>query len=177
MATEPDIAEAAPADIPAIVALAGRIWRAHYPPIIGTAQTEHMLARMYDPGLIAREIGELGYAWRLVSLAGEPVGYLSWLHEPAAASVKLSKLYLDPARHGQGVGTAMLAHAEAAARALGARRLYLYVHKRNAKALRAYERNGFAVEADVVNDFDGFVLDDWRMGKTVGPGGVDRVLG
>jgi GNAT superfamily N-acetyltransferase len=164
------IEAAKPADIPLLRDLAGRIWRAHYPPIIGAAQTEAMLARMYDAGTIRREMTELGYAWSVVRLDGEAIGYLSWLHEPAAASVKLSKLYLDPARHGSGIGAAMLAHVEREALALGARRIYLFVHKRNAKALRAYERNGFTREADVVTEFgDGFVMDDWRMGKAIQP--------
>jgi GNAT superfamily N-acetyltransferase len=157
------------ADIPLLRALAERIWRAYYPPIIGEAQTEHMLARMYDPEHIRREMGGLGHAWRIARIDGEAAGYLAWLHEPESASVKLSKLYLDPARHGGGLGSAMLAHVESEARALGARRLYLFVHKRNAKALRAYERNGFAREADVVTEFGaGFVMDDWRMGKRLG---------
>jgi GNAT superfamily N-acetyltransferase len=158
------------ADIPLLRELAGRIWRAHYPPIIGAAQTEYMLARMYDAEALRREMTTLGYAWRIAWLDERAVGYLSWLHEPESASVKLSKLYLDPALHGRGLGSAMMAEVEREARALGAQRLYLFVHKRNAKALRVYERNGFIREADVVTEFgDGFIMDDWRLAKALQP--------
>jgi ribosomal protein S18 acetylase RimI-like enzyme len=38
------------------------------------------------------------------------------------------------------------------------------VNKKNQKAIRAYERAGFAVAESVINEFgDGFVMDDYRM--------------
>src|SRR5205085_8592290 len=46
------IAPLADADVETLCALACEVWRAHYPPIIGTAQTEYMLAERYVPALI-----------------------------------------------------------------------------------------------------------------------------
>ena len=47
---------------------------------------------------------------------------------------------------------------------LGAGEVSLYVNKKNQKAIRAYERAGFAVAESVINEFgDGFVMDDYRM--------------
>ena len=56
--------------------------------------------------------------------------------------------------------------AENAARARGCAALVLNVNKRNAQAIRAYERSGFtAREAVVVDIGGGFVMDDYVMAK------------
>ncbi|HEX7470237.1 MAG TPA: GNAT family N-acetyltransferase, partial [Verrucomicrobiae bacterium] len=83
---------------------------------------------------------------------------------------KLHKLYLLPETHGRGLGSLLLQHCEREAGKLGARRLMLAVNKRNAKAIAAYQRNGFAVADSVVTDIGGgFVMDDYIMAKDLIP--------
>jgi ribosomal protein S18 acetylase RimI-like enzyme len=80
--------------------------------------------------------------------------------------MKLHKLYLLPELHGRGLGSRLLEHCQDEARRQGARRLILAVNKRNARAIAAYRRNGFAVVESVVTDIGGgFVMDDYLMGK------------
>jgi len=67
-------------------------------------------------------------------------------------------------RHGQGLGRAGLARVMQVAAAAGAREVSLTMNKNNHKAIRAYERAGFAIAESVVNEFgDGYVMDDYRM--------------
>ena len=49
-------------DIPAVVEMAGVIWREHYPGIIAHEQIEYMLARMYAPEVIRTEMAD-GVCW------------------------------------------------------------------------------------------------------------------
>ncbi len=71
-----------------------------------------------------------------------------------------------PELHGRGLGSRLLQHVEREVRQLGARRLILSVNKRNAKAIAAYQRNGFVIAESVVTDIGGgFVMDDFIMTK------------
>ena len=154
---------ATPAEIPLLQSLAREIWRAHFPGIISVEQIEYMLDRMYATEIIDREM-RAGACWELIREGAEAVGFLSYSHDPAAARLKLHKLYVQVERHGHGLGRASLNHVLAAAAALGAREVSLYVNKNNQKAIRVYERAGFVVAESVINEFGGgFVMDDYRM--------------
>jgi ribosomal protein S18 acetylase RimI-like enzyme len=79
---------------------------------------------------------------------------------------KLYKIYLHPAWQGRGLGSLLLRHCEREVCKLGAERLLLTVNKRNAKAIAAYQRNGFAIKESIVMDIGrGFVMDDYVMAK------------
>jgi len=89
-------------------------------------------------------------------LDGVPSGYTMVVFgEPedadAAASVtvrptvELSKCYALPAAHGSGLAAALVERSAEAARARGARSLWLGVNQQNARANRFYEKQGFAL--------------------------------
>jgi ribosomal protein S18 acetylase RimI-like enzyme len=160
-------------DLPAIAALAARVWRAHYPGIISPAQIEYMLARMYDLRVLEREVREDGIRYERVEEGGALVGFASWGRREQEedgggeeTTAKLHKIYVDPDRQRRGLGRRLLAHVEGRAREAGFRKLVLKVNKRNAGAIAAYQRCGFAVAAGAVTDIGGgFVMDDWIMEK------------
>ncbi len=153
-----------PGDIGALTQLARRIWHAHYPGIITTAQIEYMLEQRYRPELVHGELGRDDVWWELASVHDHPVGFSSCLLTDEPREMKLDKLYVDPARHGTGVGTQLLQSVRARARSLQCRRLVLAVNKHNASAIAAYRRWGFRIERSVVTDIGaGFVMDDYFM--------------
>jgi GNAT superfamily N-acetyltransferase len=150
-------------DLPTIARLADRIWRAHYPGIITHAQIDYMLAQRYALPVLSEQFHTSGHAFRLAVLDDTPVGFLHVFPEDDAV-IKLDKLYLLPEHHGQGHGQVMLRAALDHARACGAKMLRLTVNKRNQKALTAYLRAGFVVEAAVTTDIgQGFVMDDFIL--------------
>jgi ribosomal protein S18 acetylase RimI-like enzyme len=165
-------------DIEIVRALATEIWREYYPAIITNEQIDYMLARMYGADVIRSELAE-GVTWELAvsDTAGsrrrdEPIGYLSLGYDPHANALKLHKLYLQPRLHGQGIGRQMIEHVVAAARDLGAGRVWLQVNKHNVRAIRAYERAGFVITGELLVDIgDGFVMDDFVMARVLGEGG------
>lgn len=163
------IREADPGDIPLIRDLAERTWRACYPGMISPQQIEYMLERMYDPAVLADEIGS-GTLYLLVFAQGKPAGYLAFSDVRDDREILLHKLYVLPHLQGQGLGRRMLDEARRRATALGARRIGLYVNKRNDRALKLYARYGFVKAAAVVNDIGGgFVMDDYRMELELDP--------
>jgi ribosomal protein S18 acetylase RimI-like enzyme len=162
-------------DIPMLRELATTIWRSSYRTIISGAQIEYMLAMMYGSDVIAKEMSS-GVTWELILDGAEPVGYLSFGQEAGTADVKLHKLYLLPPARGAGIAQRALGRLRDAAAALGGRRLWLQVNKRNTQAIRAYERFGFRVAHGIVCDIGGgFVMDDYVMTFDIAAGGRSGV--
>jgi GNAT superfamily N-acetyltransferase len=167
--TEPvsiaQIVSASEEHLPAISKLAGLIWREYYPSIITPEQIEYMLAAMYSLEKLRTELRD-GIRYERLLVGGELAGFASFGETEGAGEFKLHKLYLNPAKHGRGLGSLLLAHCEQEAQKLGARRLILNVNKRNAKAIAVYQKNGFRITDSVVLDIgNGFVMDDYVMAK------------
>ena len=142
------------------------IWRACYPGIISNAQIDYMLTRMYSLDVLRDEIHSQGIHYNCLLMDGKLVGFASYGPTSAPGVMKLHKLYLLPELHGRGLGSRLLQHVENEVRAGGGRRLILSVNKRNAKAIAAYQRNGFVIADSVVTDIgNGFVMDDYIMAK------------
>lgn len=150
-------------DYEQVYALAAEIWQVAYKDIISQEQIDYMLPMMYAPAVIARELRE-GVVYEFALDGDKRIGIISF--GPYGDGVmKLHKLYLLPSYHGHGVGSQMLQHVIAAARAKGGQRLILNVNKQNSRAIKAYKRNGFVVLADVKNAIgNSFYMDDYVMG-------------
>ncbi|HEY3897240.1 MAG TPA: GNAT family N-acetyltransferase [Chthoniobacter sp.] len=154
-------------EIPALRALAERIWRVSYAIMLSPAQIDYMLSWMYAPETIAREMAE-GVLWEGAWLDGEFVGFHSCTPEPAAHRLKLNKVYLLPEYQGQGLGQQLLDRVHLLAARCHARQVWLQVNKQNARAISAYCRSGYVVERSAVFDIGGgFVMDDFIMTRDV----------
>jgi ribosomal protein S18 acetylase RimI-like enzyme len=158
------------ADVEAVCALARRVWREHYPPIIGSEQTEYMLAQRYAPRVVREEIESARIWWDTLRENGELVAFASSFAAQAPGEVKLDKLYVDTARQRRGYGRMLIDHTCERARRAGAATLILAVNKHNAKAIAAYMKHGFRIREAVVKDIgSGFVMDDYIMVRDCSP--------
>lgn len=158
-------------DLSAVQRLAHVIWHAHYPGIITAAQIDYMLARGYAPEALAAFLDRPDRGLELAAVDGEPVGFAAWYVADEPGEVKLDKLYVLQSHQRHGLGRRLIERVADLARAAGAATLILNVNKRNAQAIRAYERHGFAIRAAVVNDIgNGFVMDDYLMAKSLRAG-------
>ena len=155
-------------DIPAVRRLADVVWRAYYPGIVPLAQIDYMLARGYSDEALAKLVRDEGAGLALARVDGALSGFAAWHRSGEPATTKLDKLYVHPEQHGRGLGRALIAYVEAAARRDGARTLILNVAKRNVKATAAYVACGFATrEATVIDIGNGFFMDDYVMAKAL----------
>ena len=155
-------------DVDALCSLAREIWRAHYPPIIGSAQTEYMLAQRYDPAVIRAELDRSDIWWVVLREGETMVAFASGLIDNAR-ELKLDKLYVHPSRQRSGFGGLLVEHMCERARALGLTAVTLAVNKHNHAAIGAYRKYGFKIRDSVVKDIGGgFVMDDFIMVRACG---------
>jgi ribosomal protein S18 acetylase RimI-like enzyme len=154
-------------DVETLCRLACDIWRQHYPAIIGSAQTEYMLAQRYVPAIIRDELARGDIWWDVLRVNEEMIAFASSF-PTEAGEVKLDKLYVHPARQREGYGGMLLAHTCERARQRGYVTLVLAVNRHNEKAIAAYRKHGFEIREAVVKDIGGgFVMDDFIMQKQV----------
>ena len=154
-------------DIPVVQALAGEIWRRHYPGILSIEQIDYMLAHGYSHEALTRFVTGDDAGLVLAEHDGRAIGFAAWYRVDDTAT-KLDKLYVLPEHHGAGVGRALIERVAALARERGAATLTLNVNRNNVGALRAYERCGFAIRER--GDFpigNGFVMEDFIMARAL----------
>ncbi len=86
--------------------------------------------------------------WVMATASANPVagwlGLRSFYGRPAYRTTVEVGVYVDPARQRQGIAQALLAHAIAAAPALGIRTLLGFIFAHNAASIALFERAGFA---------------------------------
>jgi ribosomal protein S18 acetylase RimI-like enzyme len=163
-----EIAPLRPDEVESLCALACIIWRDHYPPIIGTAQTEYMLAQRYDPDIVRAELERDDLWWDVARDNGAMVGFASSFVLEPRRTMKIDKLYVDSARQRTGYGGALLRHVCERASRLGFSNVVLAVNRHNASAIGAYRKHGFTIAESVVKDIGGgFVMDDYIMERKV----------
>ncbi len=165
-------AEIVPADLTDLVEIrdvATRIWNEYYPAIISQAQIDYMLSMDYATEKLQKDMAE-GVCIDKLLHDGVLIGFCAYGPltdpDPSANSLKLHKIYVDPAAHGKGLGSWLLEKVETFARSSNYTKILLQVNKGNQRAIAAYQRNGYIVErAAVVDIGGGFVMDDYIMSK------------
>lgn len=188
-----DYAPVSAAEVDALAALAGVIWRQHYPALISAAQIDYMLAQRYAPAVIlagltrgewwdgARREGHLvgfAHAYQVVRQATPRTTRPAWgaartlipsrghSHPQDAGEWKLDKLYVHADLQRRGIGGRLIERVACHARSQGGRTLVLRVNRRNANALGAYAKHGFRIQQEVLEDIgNGFLMDDYLMVK------------
>lgn len=140
----------------------------------GSAIVQHC-ARHHTPAVYAKYLSIDGVkAWLAVMREGDaPVGYSMLtppdlpLHDLSQSDVELKRIYLFSKFQGSGVGQQMMDAAIDGGRCIGARRLLLGVFARNYRALRFYQRNGFAQVGVRTFTVGTLVCDDLILGRTL----------
>lgn len=147
-------------DAEELALLAARIWRIHYPSIIGAEQVEYMLATMHTAEDIRAQMSK-GQSFWFVMEDETKIGYVA-TSVPAEGELFIHKFYIDPALQGKGIGQKVF--GEILANNPQVRTIRLTVNRMNYKSINFYYKVGFVIEE--VKDFDignGYYMNDFVM--------------
>lgn len=155
---------ALPSQAEAISTLSLAIWEASYrPDLLSEGEFACFWNRAYTPERLRADMAR-GACYEWICVAGRRAGFLAYRHEPDGRRLLLGKLYLATEWHGQGIGARALARVLDAGRRLDVAEVYLYVFRRNLKAIRAYRRAGFVIDRPEVTPCEGgYRYDDYVM--------------
>lgn len=152
------------ADAEQVQAVALTAWRWTYRDIFDDAFMEHFIQTNYAPDLLRQTLTsiERGQSFFEVVLDDEHI--VGFCHIGLIAhGARLFRIYLDPAYIGRGIGSRLLAHAEAWLRAKGIREYECYVHAANEVGKRFYAQRGFTHQPEQDHE------DEWHMRKQLVP--------
>ena len=150
-------------DIEVIRDIAAATWPSTYLDIIGQAQIDYMLDKMYNKGELLKQFME-GHIF-LIAEDGEKqygfAGYSIIGHDQRV--YKLHKLYVLPSAHGKGVGKILINEVFNQVKDAGGSALQLNVNKHN-NAKDFYLKGGFTIKESVNIDIGGgYFMDDYVM--------------
>jgi diamine N-acetyltransferase len=145
-------------DIYKVTELAEVCWNAHYPSIIGQAQVDYMLHKMYDLNSLKKQLEE-GHIFLILKNQTDTLGFLSY--SVVEKDFFIHKFYILPVFFGQGYGSRFFNKFIEDFKPSSIR---LTVNRQNFTSINFYFKNGFTIEK--VADFDignGFVMNDFVM--------------
>ncbi|WP_412466552.1 N-acetyltransferase family protein [Pedobacter sp. KLB.chiD] len=150
-------------DLEIIRDIAAATWPSTYLDIIGQAQIDYMLDKMYSQGELLKQLMD-GHIF-LIAEEGENqfgfAGYSIIDHEERI--YKLHKLYVLPSAHGKGIGKILINEVFNQVKNAGGSALQLNVNKHN-KAKDFYLKGGFTIKESVKLDIgEGYFMDDYIM--------------
>src|SRR5688572_31730537 len=134
--------EAGISDINSIAALAKLIWNQHYPSIIGQAQIDYMLGKMYDKYSLKEQILIKKHRFYLIEFEGKAIGFIS-IYEESQNKWFIAKFYIDQTLAGKGLGASVFKEILSLTSAQSIR---LTVNRENYKAINFYFKLGFKIE-------------------------------
>lgn len=148
-----------------ICEMANKIWNEHYSEILSQEQIDYMLQKFQSPGAIGSQL-EHGYEYYVLSVDGQDIGYMCFINEQE--EMYLSKLYIFDTFRGNGYGRYAFDFLKDICRKNGLKTIRLNVNKNNKDSIAAYNKIGFSVVKDEVNDIGGgYVMDDYVMSLDV----------
>jgi ribosomal protein S18 acetylase RimI-like enzyme len=109
----------------------------------------HYVAEHFGTARQAAELADSSFTTLLAEADGRPAGYVQLVRGAPPPGVRgpepleIHRFYVDRPWHGRGVAQDLMRAADAAARADGARTLWLGVWERNSRAIAFYRKCGF----------------------------------
>ena len=147
-------------DIPLIISLACKIWKAYYPAIITHEQIDYMLDKFYSTLSLDEQMND-GQDFYLINSDRISVGYLS-VAQQNQGDYFLNKFYIDPNEHRKNIGESSFLLLLDLLPDLNTIRLT--VNRSNFKSINFYFKLGFIIEE--VKDFDignNYFMNDFIM--------------
>jgi ribosomal protein S18 acetylase RimI-like enzyme len=150
-------------DLPVIRNLAYEIWPLAYEKILGKAQLDYMLTKIYSASSLEHQMNVLEHHFILVFEDKNPIGFAAFSSHINPFIYHLNKIYVLPGQQGKNVGKQILDYVIAEIKKTGATSLQLNVNRHN-RALHFYEKQGFKIIREEDIDIgEGYFMNDYVM--------------
>ena len=150
-------------DLPTIHDLAHEIWPSAYLEILGQAQLDYMLNKIYSLPSLQHQFTILKHYFILAAENENPVGFASYSPHEDATVYHLNKIYVLPDQQGKNMGKQMLNYVISEIKKLGATSLQLNVNRHN-KALHFYQKQGFKIiRKEDIDIGSGYFMNDYVL--------------
>ncbi len=151
-----DVTEATAADLCELADVAATTFPLACPPSVTPENVAAFIAENLTSPHFARYLADPDRLVLVARLDSRIVGYAMLVRGvpddddvqravTARPSVEISKMYVLPDNHGEGISAALMAEALTRAPALGAKSVWLGVNQNNRRAQRFYAKHGFTV--------------------------------
>jgi diamine N-acetyltransferase len=131
------------------------------------------LAEHFGGALQRAELEDASVLFLLLEADGRPVGYVKLRRGAANARGKrpleICRFYVDRPWHGKGAALELMRAVEATAERDGHDDVWLAVWENNARAIRFYQKHGFARVGEQQFRLGADVQSDWLMARTLRP--------
>ncbi|REE81277.1 ribosomal protein S18 acetylase RimI-like enzyme [Paenibacillus taihuensis] len=153
-------------EIAELAAFAAEIWREYYVSIITMEQIDYMIGKFQSIQAMTDQIHHQSYAYYVMQQDGSTVGYMSVKQEDG--KLFLSKFYIAKEHRGLGYASQAMTFLEQLCKERQISHIWLTVNRYNESSIAVYEKKGFKVVREQIADIgNGFVMDDYVMGKSV----------
>lgn len=155
-----------------LVHLANEIWREHFTSIIGEEQVQYMLDMFLSYNAIIR-YEAMGYEYYLMYENQNVCGFMAI--EQQENKMFLSKLYIHKKYRSKGYARQALDFIETETLQRNLNEIWLTCNKYNDTTLKIYDKMGFSIFDEAVNDIgNGYVMDDYYLHKTINKTNYDN---
>ncbi|CAA9263496.1 MAG: hypothetical protein AVDCRST_MAG56-2668 [uncultured Cytophagales bacterium] len=162
---------AVPEDAGWLAGLSARSFREAYQAVWEEPGLSDYINRAFTPDQVHAELADPNSTFILLIRNDEPAGYakLRRGHNPpdldATTAVQIQRLYLLAAYYGRGLGDHLMGHCLREAGREGFATVWLAVWPENTRAVKFYQRWGFAVAGSYPFYHGNEVAQDWLMKK------------
>lgn len=151
-------------DVPELSVIASNVVKAHFDPIIGSAQNDYMISKFQSPQAIQEQLSH-GYRYYWLLKDNIRAGFCAFF--PCNGKMCLSKFYILEAFRGQHMARKMFSFIVEETKAESLNKIFLNVNKRNSRVIAMYEHLGFEKVREKKTDIgQGFYMDDYVMEYT-----------
>ena len=148
-------------DLRKIAEMAEPIWHEVFTGMITSEQVSYMVDKFQSYHAVKDQVNNHGYRYFIVSENDSDAGYCG-VQPCGDGSLYLSKIYLKKEYRGHGLFAEMTAFLTEMCRSEGLSSIWLTVNKHNARAIAAYEKNGYRnIRSQTTDIGRGFVMDDY----------------
>ena len=148
-------------EIKALSALATKIVKEHFDPLIGEAQNDYMISKFQSVSAIREQIAE-GYRYYFVLKNQEQLGFMAFY--PKNKKMYLSKFYVDSKFRGQGIASKMFQFVKEQSIKEKLSAIVLNVNRNNKEVIDIYQHLGFRKIREEKNEIGkGYVMDDFVL--------------